>query len=89
MNHNLKKAFQDHEFDSENLRSQCIKVMLDELSLTTQPLNNFCNDSVAWLRKFEHRSNLRLVDIVSLATAMQIELGLPIVTCQAISKLGL
>ena len=89
MNHNLKKAFQDHEFDSENLRSQCIKVILDELSLTTQPLNNFCNDSVAWLRKFEHRSNLRLVDIVSLATAMQIELGLPIVTCQAISKLGL
>jgi len=86
MNHNLKKTFQDHEFDSENLHSQCIKVMLDELSLVTQPLNSFCNDPVAWLRKFEHRSNLRPVDIISLAKVMQIELGLPVVTCQAISN---
>lgn len=86
MNHLLKKKFQDHEFDDESLNSRCIEVIVNELSLITQPLNSFCNNPVAWLRKFEHRSNLRPVDVEGLATPLQIEFGLHITTCQAISN---
>lgn len=86
MNHLLKKEFQDHEFDGDNLNSRCIEIIGDELSLATQPLQNFCNNPVAWLRKFEHRSNLRPVDVEGLATTLQIKFGLHITTCQAISN---
>jgi hypothetical protein len=61
-------------------------IIIDELSQVSSPLNSFCNNPVTWLRKFEHRSNLRHVNVHDLAVSLQIEFGLPIETCQAISN---
>jgi hypothetical protein len=61
-------------------------IIVNELSQVSSPLNSFCNNPVAWLRKFEHRSNLRHVNVHDLAVSLQIEFGLPIETCQAISN---
>jgi len=68
-----------------SLDSYCIALIVDELGNTTNPLSTFCKNPVAWLRKFENRSNLRAVLVDELANSLQIELGLHISTCQAIS----
>jgi hypothetical protein len=68
-----------------SLDSHCIALIVDELGNTTNPLSTFCKNPVAWLRKFENRSNLRAVLVDELANSLQIELGLHISTCQAIS----
>jgi hypothetical protein len=68
-----------------SLDSYCIALIVDELGNTTNPLSTFCKNPVAWLRKFENRSNLRAVLVDELANSLQIALGLHISTCQAIS----
>ena len=82
----LHKKFSNYIADENDLYHQCHDAICDELSITIDPLNNFCSNPVAWLRKCENRSNLRPVDESDLANSLQIELGLPIVTCQAISN---
>ena len=82
----LHKKFSNYIADENDLYHQCHDAICDELSITIDPLNNFCSNPVAWLRKYENRSNLRPVDESDLANSLQIELGLPIVTCQAISN---
>ncbi len=74
-----------YEASEVSLQSQCIALIVDELSNTTNPLSTFCKNPVAWLRKFENRSNLRAVLVNELANSLQIELGLHISTCQSIS----
>ena len=74
-----------YEASEVSLQSQCIALIIDELSNTTNPLSTFCKNPVAWLRKFENRSNLRAVLVNELANSLQIELGLHISTCQSIS----
>jgi len=82
----FSKNFSLQDFLAENFQTKCTILIIDELSKTTHPLQALCINPVAWLRKFENRSNLRNVDEHGLAMSMQIELGLPIVTCQAISN---
>ena len=77
--------YEASEVSEASLHSQCIALIIDELSNTTNPLSTFCKNPVAWLRKFENRSNLRAVLVNELANSLQIELGLHISTCQSIS----
>jgi hypothetical protein len=79
-----KNFFSSHS-NEESLQNHCITLIADELGNSTNPLSIFCKNPVAWLRKFENRSNLRAVNGNELANALQIELGLHISTCQAIS----
>jgi hypothetical protein len=79
-----KNFFSSHS-NEESLQNHCITLIADELGNSTNPLSIFCKNPVAWLRKFENRSNLRAVNGNELANALQIELGLHIATCQAIS----
>jgi hypothetical protein len=79
------KNFPSPDANDESLYSHCITLIVDELGNATHPLNSFCMNPVAWLRKFENRSNLRAVHVDELASSLQIELGLHIATCQSIS----
>ena len=79
------KSFSSPDANDENLHSHCITLIVDELGNATHPLSSFCMNPVAWLRKFENRSNLRAVHVDELASSLQIELGLHIATCQSIS----
>ena len=84
--HNLfHKKFTLPDANEENFQNHCITLIVDELGNTANPLSTFCKNPVAWLRKFENRSNLRAVLVDELANSLQIELGLHISTCQAIS----
>lgn len=74
-----------NEVTEASLDSHCIALIVDELGNTANPLSTFCKNPVAWLRKLENRSNLRAVLVDELANSLQIELGLHISTCQAIS----
>ena len=79
------KSFSSANANDENLHSHCITLIVDELGNATHPLSSFCMNPVAWLRKFENRSNLRAVHVDELASSLQLELGLHIATCQSIS----
>ena len=79
------KNFSSPDANDESLHSHCITLIVDELGNATHPLSSFCMNPVAWLRKFENRSNLRAVPVEELASSLQIELGLHIATCQSIS----
>jgi ankyrin repeat protein len=79
------KQFSIHDLNTKSLHNHCLMLIGDELGMTTCPLDTFCTNPVAWLRKFENRSNLRAVDVNELANSLQIELGLHISTCQSIS----
>ena len=82
----FNKKFPLQETSNGSLESHCLNLITDELSKARTPLLDFCNNPVAWLRKFENRNNLRSVNINELANSLQIELGLHIATCQSISE---
>ena len=83
--HKKFSSLDSNEASEPSLYSHCVSLINDELSNAASPLSSFCMNPVAWLRKFENRNNLRAVLVDELANSLQIELGLHLSTCQAIS----
>ena len=83
--HKKFSSLDSNEASEPSLYSHCVSLINDELSNAASPLSSFCVNPVAWLRKFENRSNLRAVHADELTNLLQIELGLHISTCQFIS----
>ncbi len=81
----LQNNFSSKGSGDESLNTKCAVLIVEELDKTVTPLHIFCTNPVAWLRKFENRSNLRAILVDELANSLQIELGLHLTTCQAIS----
>lgn len=81
--HNLMRKGIDDFGDRDTLMNACLDTLRQALPTGSLALGKFCADPSAWLRKFEHRHNLDDPDDV-LAERIQLELGLPRETCEAI-----
>lgn len=81
--HNLMRKGIDDFGDRDTLMNACLDTLRQTLPTGSLALGKFCADPSAWLRKLENRHNLDDPD-EALADRIQLELGLPIETCEAI-----
>ncbi len=79
----MRRDLEEFVGDRDELTDQCLDALRQALPRESHALSKFCSDPVVWLRKFENRSNLDSPDQL-LANQLQIELGLPLTTCEAI-----
>lgn len=73
------------DVNDDSLLAECQNYLLETLQEQARPLISFCTDPVQWLRNQEGRHNLKPVDVASLTSTMQIELGLPTALCSSIA----
>lgn len=79
----LGKGIEQPRTSADPLVEQCLMSLGHATPFASQSLYQFCADPVGWLRKFENRNTLQ-DPAEDLAKAVQIELGLPTTTCDAI-----
>ena len=81
----LEIQLNETDVTDEPLLAECKSFMLGKLHEQARPLISFCSNPVTWLRHQENRNNLKPVNVPALASAMQIELGLPLALCGSIA----
>ncbi len=81
--HNLMRKGIEECGHRDEIAASCLNKLQQALPIGALMLHKFCSDPAAWLRKFENRNHLRAPDD-TLASRVQIELGLPPETCEAI-----
>lgn len=81
----ILKELDDFDGDHTDLVDECMAALRQAIPLESHPLSQFCSSPVIWLRKFENRNSLADPD-EALPSRLQIELGLPHATCEAIVK---
>ena len=82
----LEIQLNETDVTDEPLLAECKSFMLGKLHEQARPLISFCTNPVTWLRHQENRNNLKPVNVYALASAMQIELGLPLGLCSGIAE---
>ncbi len=77
------KALDDFVGDLDSVSAACLDALRKTLPASSLEINKFCADPAAWLRRFENRNTLD-DPADTLADQVQIALGLPAATCEAI-----
>lgn len=81
----MRKALDEFTGDHDDVTDICLRTLRQALPIASHELSKFCADPAAWLRQFENR--LTLDDPAdTLSDRLQIALGLPAATCEAITS---
>jgi ankyrin repeat protein len=81
----MRKALDEFTGDHDDVTNICLRTLRQALPIASHELSKFCADPAAWLRQFENR--LTLDDPAdTLSDRLQITLGLPAATCEAITS---
>lgn len=81
----ISKGLDEFDADANGLVPQCLAALRDALAPESHPLGQFCANPVTWLQQLDNHHSLADPG-PALPYRLQIELGLPRATCDAIAS---